>query len=236
MIRRHGIKHLHRCPILRSRCTSKRYIKQTSRPGLTMHTRSGKVLAQRNPPPRRTSPSKRRPLKPECTRMDVTSSDTGEGTHIRWVRGENPQENPPPVPATPDAQVDSRFVTPSPWIPKEPPQITPRALRETNHPGLFNRSNSKDDEPNLFLLELASRERFYEQYKRTVESAKVGRDEKRSRPIVGPTGTFIAGEGSTPTLGSRRRISRDAENSPPRQPSFQRTHLSASIESDYYQL
>ncbi|KAF8799752.1 hypothetical protein BYT27DRAFT_7245970 [Phlegmacium glaucopus] len=79
-----------------------------------------------------------KPLVREETIIEITTSATGLGTHIRWVRQpQHPNEIPEIL--SHDLTLDPRFVTPTPEIPTHlttPPKLTPR--RRIGNPGIFN--------------------------------------------------------------------------------------------------
>lgn len=74
----------------------------------------------------------------EATVLEITSSATGLGTHIRWVRApQGPNEIPEIL--SPDMTLDPRFVTPAPETPamiRTPPKLS-RQQRIGNR-GIFN--------------------------------------------------------------------------------------------------
>ncbi|KAF5336437.1 hypothetical protein D9611_006567 [Ephemerocybe angulata] len=147
-----------------------------------MTTRSGKQLQEFKAQPRRhPSPAKRRsgPLRAESTQVETTTSETGHGTHTRWLHAE------PGVEATPTQRttfLDSAFITPSPWIPTEPPQATP-----VNRRIPFNvRQNSEA----LDAVALAMRPENLYGLQADFNKPR-GRQQGRPLVRVGETGTII---------------------------------------------
>jgi hypothetical protein len=74
----------------------------------------------------------------EATVVEITTSTTGLGTHIRWLR---PSQGPNEIPEllSPDLTLDSRFLTPAPETPvsmKAPPRLSRQ--RRIGNPGIFN--------------------------------------------------------------------------------------------------
>lgn len=75
----------------------------------------------------------------EATVVEITSSATGLGTHIRWLR---PPQGPNEMPEilSPDMTLDPRFVTPPPETPALMMRTPPKLIRQRRigNPGIFN--------------------------------------------------------------------------------------------------
>lgn len=166
-----------------------------------MRTRSGKVL--------RAS----RPLQAQGTLTEITPSQTGQGTHIRWIRTQDPPQSPPqpqrrahssppePTPSTSTTTAPLLLPTLSTPGPHEiggndfdlSAYITPEPWKPTSppRPSPFTRKPPKG----LFTRGGANcpSPPGHEAHERLQESLAIGAkaDRPRGRPLVGPTGTFI---------------------------------------------
>ncbi|RXW22737.1 hypothetical protein EST38_g3120 [Candolleomyces aberdarensis] len=175
-----------------------------------MITRSGKLVPYIPPPPKGDSPTKKRPLQPEGTQVNITVSATGKGTHTRWVRPSQPRHSTP-VPG--GSKTSDPFVTPPVWIPTEPPQ--PERIPRTKNtggsplqkrdrvgqPGIFNLAKTKaliemeseDSERDVFSAVGA-----HQRLQQTLAQALAANHNTRRGPVksrVGATGTLIIHDG-----------------------------------------
>ena len=107
-----------------------------------------------------------KPLVRESTVIEITVSDTGLGTHIRWLRPPQHQDEIPEILSS-DLGLDPRFVTPAPESPPASLRTPPRLGRQRRigNPGIFNSGTTV-----RFNL-------FRDEVEHIVESARVhGRD------------------------------------------------------------
>ncbi|KAJ2912975.1 hypothetical protein MD484_g7435, partial [Candolleomyces efflorescens] len=171
-----------------------------------MITRSGKLVPYIPPPPKVDSPTKKRPLQPEGTQVNITVSATGKGTHTRWVRPSQPRHSTP-VPGS--SRTNDPFVTPPVWVPTEPPQQervprpriiggSPLQKRDrVGQPGIFNLAKTKA------LIEIESEASedsisptvgAHQRLQQTLAQALAANRTKQHGPAktrVGATGTLI---------------------------------------------